>query len=133
MSSSLRRQPRTSALSGRHPAVPLASGPQPSTPPIPASPATPATPATVATPTTVAKPATLEPATSQKMTVNVSRDLIDQAKDAFWLARGEYRTFSAWVEDALRRHIDATKAAHDVDTLPRRPGGGALPPGRPLT
>jgi hypothetical protein len=71
-------------------------------------------------------------AASQKMTVNVSRDLVDQAKDAFWLARGEYRTFSAWVEDALRRHIDATKAAHDVDTLPRRPGGGALPPGRPL-
>lgn len=87
----------------------------------------------VTTPTTVTKPATLEAATSQKMTVNVSRDLIDQAKDAFWLARGEYRTFSAWVEDALRRHIDATKAAHDVDTLPRRPGGGALPPGRPLT
>ena len=113
MSSSLRRQPRTSALSGRHPAVPLASDPQPAT---------------------VTKPATLEkPTASQKMTVNVSRDLIDQAKDAFWLARGEYRTFSAWVEDALRRQIDATKAAHDVDTMPRRPGGGALPPGRPLS
>lgn len=130
MSSSLHRQPRTSALSGRHPAVPLASDPQPPTPPIPA---TPATPTTAETPATVTKTATLEkPAASQKMTVNVSRDLIDQAKDAFWLARGEYRTFSAWVEDALRRHIDATKAAHDVDTLPRRPGGGALPPGRPL-
>lgn len=132
MSSSLRRQPRTSALSGRHPAVPLASDPSDPQPPTPPIPATPAIPTTVATPTTVTKPATLEPATSQKMTVNVSRDLIDQAKDAFWLARGEYRTFSAWVEDALRRHIDATKAAHDVDTLPRRPGGGALPPGRPL-
>lgn len=129
MSSSPRRQPRTSALSGRHPAVPLASDPQPPTPPIPA---TPATPTMVTTPTTVTKPATLEPATSQKMTVNVSRDLIDQSKDAFWLARGEYRTFSAWVEDALRRHIDATKAAHDVDTLPPRPGGGALPSGRPI-
>ncbi|MDT5044936.1 MAG: hypothetical protein QOG75_789 [Mycobacterium sp.] len=131
MSSSLRRQPRTSALSGRHPAVPLASDPQPAIPPIPA---TSATPVTVTRPTTVTKPATLEKSSaSQKMTVNVSRDLIDQAKDAFWLARGEYRTFSAWVEDALRRHIDATKAAHDVDTMPRRPGGGALPPGRPLS
>lgn len=66
------------------------------------------------------------------MTVNISRDLIDQAKDAFWLAHGEYRTFSAWVEHALRRHIDATKLAHGVDDLPRRPGSGSLPPGRPL-
>lgn len=124
MSSSTRRpQPRTSALSGRHPAVPLAaSEPLPATPPIPA---TPTTPEKVTKP---AKPATV----TQKMTVNISRDLIDQAKDAFWLAHGEYRTFSAWVEHALRRHIDATKLAHGVDDLPRRPGSGSLPPGRPL-
>jgi hypothetical protein len=120
MSSPQHRQPRTSALSGRHPAVPLAA-PETQSP-------TPATPATVTKPATPAKPA----AGTQKMTVNVSRDLIDQAKDAFWLAHGEYRTFSAWVEHALRRHIDATKAAHGVDYLPRRPGSGSLPPGRPL-
>lgn len=69
---------------------------------------------------------------SQKMTVNLDRLLIDQAKDAFWLARSDYRTFSAWVEDALRRHIDTTKHTHDVDELPRRPGG-SLPTGRPIT
>jgi hypothetical protein len=81
-----------------------------------------------------AKPETPEtPATvNQKMTVNISRDVADRAKDAFWLARGQYRTFSAWVEDALLRHIEATKAAHGLDELPRRPGGGSLPPGRPL-
>lgn len=67
------------------------------------------------------------------MTVNISHHVIDQAKDAFWLARGEYRTFSAWVEDALRRHIDATKTAHSLDDLPHRPGRGPLPPGRPLS
>lgn len=70
-------------------------------------------------------------ATSQKMTVNISRDLAEQAKDAFWLARGEYRTFSAWIEDALRHHIDATKHAHGADDIPARPGG-SLPTGRPL-
>ena len=69
---------------------------------------------------------------TQKMTVNISPDLINQAKDAYWLAHSEYRTFSSWVEDALRRHIDATKTAHGVDHLPPRPGGWALPPGRPL-
>lgn len=122
MSTPRHRQPRASALSGRHPAVPLTEQPPP---PITATPETPAT---------VTKPATAEKlAPHQKMTVNASRALIDQAKDAFWLARGEYRTFSAWIEDALRRHIDATKTAYGVDTLPPRPGGGALPPGRPLT
>jgi hypothetical protein len=102
----------------------MESEPKPPTPSITETPATPAT---------VTKPAVNpgNPA-SQKMTVNVSRDLIGQAKDAFWLARGEYRTFSAWIEDALRRHIDATKTAHGVDNLPRRPGGGALPSGRPI-
>lgn len=91
-------------------------------------------PATPETPTTVAKPTSLATAAraTQKMTVNISRDLIDEAKDAFWLAHGEYRTFSAWVEHALRRHIDATKAAHGVKQLPRRPGSGSLPSGRPL-
>jgi hypothetical protein len=69
---------------------------------------------------------------NQKMTVNISSEVVDRAKDAFWLARGEYRTFSSWVEDALRRHIDATRVAHDLDELPHRPGGGSLPPGRPL-
>jgi hypothetical protein len=126
MTSPRQRQPRTSALSGRHPAVPMESEPKPPTPSITETPATPATPATVTKPVNPGNPA------SQKMTVNVSRDLIGQAKDAFWLARGEYRTFSAWIEDALRRHIDATKTAHGVDNLPRRPGGGALPSGRPI-
>jgi hypothetical protein len=104
----------------------MESEPKPPTPSITETPETPATPATVTKPVNPGNPA------SQKMTVNVSRDLIGQAKDAFWLARGEYRTFSAWIEDALRRHIDATKTAHGVDNLPRRPGGEALPSGRPI-
>lgn len=127
MSNPRHRQPRTSALSGRHPAVPLSATEEPPTPPMPATPAT---------PTTVTKPGIPEKpvgsSSTQKMTVNISRDLINEAKDAFWLAHGEYRTFSAWVEHALRRHIHATKAAHGVDQLPRRPGSGSLPPGRPL-
>jgi hypothetical protein len=125
MSNQRHRQPRTSALSGRHPAVPLPATGQPPTAPMPA---TPVTPTTVTKPAIPAKP----PGSTQKMTVNISRDLIDEAKDAFWLAHGEYRTFSAWVEHALRRHIDATKTAHGVDQLPRRPGSGSLPSGRPL-
>jgi hypothetical protein len=125
MSNPRHRQPRTSALSGRHPAVPVLATDQPATPPMPP---TPATPTTVTKPAITAKPA----GSTLKMTVNISRDLIDEAKDAFWLAHGEYRTFSAWVEHALRRHIDATKTAHGVDELPRRPGSGSLPPGRPI-
>jgi len=127
MSNPRQRQPRISALSGRHPAVPMGDSP-------PAAPATPETPPPPAMVTMAAKPAMPETAAgaNQKMTINISKDIADQAKDAFWLARGEYRTFSAWVEDALRRHIDATKAAHGLDDLPRRPGGGSLPPGRPL-
>ena len=125
MSTPRHRQPRTSALSGRHPAVPLPATDQPPAAPMPA---TPATPTTVTKPAISAKPG----GSTQKMTVNISRDLIDEAKDAFWLAHGEHRTFSAWVEHALRRHIDATKTAHGVDQLPRRPGSGSLPPGRPL-
>jgi len=110
MSSSPHRQPRVSILSGHRPAG------------IGSTAINPVKPAMVAKPITPEKLGG-----GQKTTVNVSRDLADQVKDAFWLARGEYRTFSAWVEDALRRrHIDATKAAHDVDTVPRRPGGGAL-------
>lgn len=66
------------------------------------------------------------------MTINVSGELIEQAKDAFWLARSDYRTFSGWVEDAMRRHIEATKAARGLDALPRRPSG-PLPTGRPLS
>jgi hypothetical protein len=132
--STARRPPRRSSLAGGHPAVPVAARvPDPASPPQPESPATPEKPATAETvPFPVSAPNPETPSRSQKLTVNIDRQLIDQAKDAFWLARGEYRTFSAWVEAALRRHIDATKEAHGVDELPQRPGG-PLPPGRPLS
>ncbi|WP_139317257.1 MULTISPECIES: hypothetical protein [unclassified Pseudonocardia] len=65
------------------------------------------------------------------MTVNLRRELIDEAKNAYWLARGDYVTFAAWVDEALRRQIDTMKTAHGVDEIPPRPG--ALPPGRPLS
>lgn len=128
---STRRQPRQSALSGGHPAIPAESraalAPEAATPERPERPTTTVTPLTVPLPAKPAKAAT----TSQKMTVNINRELAEQAKDAFWLARGEYRTFSAWIEDALRHHIEATKHVHGVDDVPARPGG-SLPTGRPL-
>ena len=58
-------------------------------------------------------------------------DVIGTAKDAFWLARDDYRTFSAWVEDALRRHVDHTKHVRSVEQIPVRPSG-PLPTGRPV-
>jgi Arc/MetJ-type ribon-helix-helix transcriptional regulator len=83
----------------------------------------------------VDQPAASKPQASgrpKKMTVNLDNQLQEDAKDAFWLARGQYRTFSAFVEEALRRHIRDTMDAHSVDQLPRRPGG-SLPTGRPLS
>jgi hypothetical protein len=65
------------------------------------------------------------------MTINVPTDLVDAAKNAFWADRGEYRTFSAWVAEALERQIADTMHRHGLSRLPARPGEG-LPPGRPL-
>ncbi len=124
MTNARHRTPRRSILEGRHPAIP--QGPAPVSPASPETDPLPATPAR----------ATTEPFAPrdrrQKMTINVSSALVDQAKDAFWVARGEYRSFSAWVEDALRRHIDTTRAAHDLDELPPRPHV-ELPTGRPIS
>lgn len=66
------------------------------------------------------------------MTVNIDSALQEAAKNAFWLDHADYRTFSAWVEDALRAKIAATKTARGVDEVPPRPGG-PLPTGRPLS
>lgn len=68
---------------------------------------------------------------TQKMTINVPTDLVDAAKNAFWADRGGYRTFSAWVAEALERQITDTMTRHGLQQLPTRPGEG-LPPGRPL-
>lgn len=138
MSSAAKRHPpRQSALSGRHPAVPAAPAGSAATPETPETRAKPGTPATQPKPETAVNPVTPETDPfpeqgSQKLTVNVPRDLVGQAKDAFWLARGEYRTFSAWVEAALAEQIERTKAAHGVEEIPPRPGG-SLPTGRPLS
>lgn len=64
------------------------------------------------------------------MTFNLSEDVVEQARDAFWLARGEYRTLADWVEVALLRHIEETKKAQGVEEIPPRPG--PLPVGRPI-
>jgi hypothetical protein len=106
------RQPRVSALSGRHPAVPLEMEVIPAKTELPRMPAMPEIPAT------------------QKLTVSISRELAEQARDAYWSARSNYRTFSGWVEEAISRHIEATKADQGVADLPRRPG--PLPAGRPV-
>jgi hypothetical protein len=65
------------------------------------------------------------------MTINVSAELVDEAKNAFWVDRGDYRSFSAWVAEALQRQIQQTMDRHGISALPPRPGDG-LPPGRPL-
>jgi hypothetical protein len=75
-------------------------------------------------------PPKAQPTGRTKVTYNIDAATADAVRDAFWLAHGEYRSLSDWVEDALRRHIEATKAAHGVTELPRRPG--PLPTGRPL-
>ena len=118
-----RREPRRSQLAGAHPALPPApvtNTPPPATDPLPTTEPLPATPAR-RTPL----------AGSQKLTVNLPPDVIGTAKDAFWLARDDYRTFSAWVEDALRRHVDHTKQLRSVEQIPVRPSG-PLPTGRPV-
>jgi hypothetical protein len=66
------------------------------------------------------------------MTINIPTDLVNQAKDAYWMDRLDYRSFSAWVSEALQRQIEQTLTRHGVDTVPARPGDG-LPPGRPLS
>lgn len=65
------------------------------------------------------------------MTVNLPPELQDRARDAYWLVRGDYRTFADWVAEALSAQIERTKQQAGVDTVPPRPSGG-LPAGRPL-
>jgi hypothetical protein len=66
------------------------------------------------------------------MTINIPAELVNQAKDAFWLDHRDYRSFSAWVSEALRQQIEQTMTRHGVDSLPHRPLTD-LPPGRPLS
>ncbi len=126
-----RPQPRRSALSGTHPAIPPAGQTvtNPEMPPIPATTTRPLSPAARPAPPAAA---TAPVARTQKMTINVPTELVDEAKNAFWVDRGSYRTFSAWVAEALERQIQETRQRHRIDVLPPRPGDG-LPPGRPLS
>jgi hypothetical protein len=66
------------------------------------------------------------------MTINVPAALVDEAKNAFWVDRDSYRSFSSWVAEALHRQIEQTMQRHGIEALPPRPGDG-LPPGRPLS
>ena len=65
------------------------------------------------------------------MTVNLDSDLQEQAKDAYWQVRGDYRTFSDWVAEAIAEKIEETKRRAGLEDVPTRPRGG-LPTGRPL-
>lgn len=134
-----RPAPQRSALAGAHPAIPAEARPAaPPAEPVEALALKPPLPATVET---EPLPATVPAVTSgdeaprrAKMTINIDAELQEAAKDAFWLDHGGYRTFSSWVEDALRAKIEAAKAAHGVTEIPPRPGGGGpLPTGRPLS
>ena len=99
MSTRAHRQPRVSALSGRHPAVPLATEALPTKLEMPGMPALPEIPAV------------------QKLTVTVSRALADEARDAFWACRGDYRTFSAFteLEKKIRPHVGRFVRGLDMD------------------
>jgi hypothetical protein len=114
-----RPEPRRSALAGVHPATPREQ-----TDTKPAMPATP--------PRTLAPaPQPVAPPRNVKMTINVPAELVDEAKNAFWADRGSYRSFSAWIAEALQRQIEETMTRHSLTTLPDRPTND-LPPGRPL-
>lgn len=79
------------------------------------------------------EPAEPEPSSrSEKMTINIPAALINEAKDAYWVDRGSYRTFSEWIAEALQRQIQDTMTRHGLEQLPTRPARG-LPPGRPLS
>jgi hypothetical protein len=71
------------------------------------------------------------PSRNKKLTINLQDHLVEEAKNAFWVDRGTYATFSSWVAEALQRQIEDTMARHRLTALPQRPGDG-LPPGRPL-
>lgn len=117
-----RPEPRRSALAGFHPATPREE--------MDTKPAIPATaPRTLApAPQPAARPA---PPRNVKMTINVPAELVDEAKNAFWVERGSYRSFSSWIAEALQRQIAETMTRHDLTALPARPDVD-LPPGRPL-
>lgn len=123
-------QPRTSALAGRHPAIPDAGEPTAL-----AQPAQGAGPGTDVPPVTEPLPvgdsAPPPPASSAKVTLNLPTDLIDDAKDAYWVERDDYPNFSGWVAAALERRIQDLMDRRELTTLPPRPRR-SLPSGRPL-
>lgn len=122
-----RPEPRKSGLSGVHPAIP----PTQRTDTTPAMPPFRGRPVLQSSPPGAPVPPASTPR-SQKMTINVPAELVDEAKNAFWVDRGAYRSFSSWVAEALQRQIQETMSRHGIQALPQRPGDG-LPPGRPLS
>lgn len=113
------RTPRPSPLAHRHPARPAAppSATAPAQPEVPSA-AKPPSAGSSGTPNKV------------KTTYNLTPEVAQAARDAFWLDRDEFQSLSDFVEDAIRRQVEATKAKHGLDQLPRRTR--PLPTGRPL-
>jgi hypothetical protein len=99
-------------------------------PPFPATPAPPAAPATPPAVTRRPSEATTRDRNT-KVTINIPAELIDEAKNAFWVQRGSYRSFSAWIADAVQHKIAETMTEHGLTALPPRPYED-LPPGRPV-
>lgn len=123
-----RPQPRRSALSGVHPAIPATE----ETVTKPAFQPAARRLAPAAEPPLSATTPTAPESRSEKITLNIPASLISDAKDAYWADRGTYRTFSEWVGEALQRQIQDTMSRHRLRELPPRPASG-LPPGRPLS
>lgn len=104
---------RPSALAGTHPvstteAAPSVSGPS------------------------SAAVSTARTASTTKFSPTVDIDVLDDVKDAFWVARniGRYRTFGDLVTEALRDKVISLRAElNDGEPFPKRPVDN-LPSGR---
>lgn len=126
--------PRRSSLAGLSPAIPAREETVPNRPP--AQPGRPRFTDSESTSPSPAErvstvPESADHPRTKKVTLNISPSLLEEAKDAFWVDLGEYRSFSEWVAHALREHIESTKRRHRLTVLPKRPHKD-LPTGRPI-
>ncbi len=107
MAEARKKTPRKSALSQTHPA------------------------ARATEPTAAPRP----PKSVSKMTVNTTPDVINAAKNAWWVdGRDRALTYSGWIEEAILAHVHAAAQRAGVQEFPPRPSSAeSLPVGRPIT
>lgn len=109
---------KTSRFStSQHPAAPAPTAPPATRAPAPAPEPTPAPP------TVPQKPATEARAPLQ---VSIDRDLLTELRNAYNFTAQDGQTWAAWVEAALRAHIEQHRA--DLGFPDGVPGSGVLAP-----